>query len=232
MAKTPASTLITLLAKRMDLDSTDATVRADMLQQLNISQQDICGDHSLSFLLTNSTVTLTSGGSSVAVPSGLDISKAFTLGRVAGDGEIEFVPADEWYRKRIDTYGSPTETEPSFFTVANVAGTTTFLFKPGNSSGGNLAIPYLAQSLPTDMTDSGASYSVLPEGWENTLLLIDAEAELRRVQNEPQWAEMKARANERKERLYASYRTTKEQAMTDREQSERKIAKTKLQDEN
>ena len=231
MAKTPAQTLITLLAKRMDLDSADANVRADLLQQLNISQQDICHDHSLSFLVTNSSVTLNSALSYVAVPTGVDVGKTVTLSRVAADGEIEYVPVDEWWRKRIDTYGSPTETEPSFFTVANVSGVVSFLFKPGNTSGGNLVIPYIAQMVATDMTDGGASYSVLPEGWENTLLLIDAEAELRRVQNEPQWADMKARANERKERLYSSYRTTKEQAMTDREQQERKVAKVKLSDE-
>lgn len=229
MAKTPASTLILDLAKRLDLDSTDATnVQPDMLRQLNISQQNVLQDHSLSFMSTNGTLSLSSAASSAAVPSTIDRGKAIALGRASGDGEIEYIPQSEWFRTNIHTYRMPTQTEPSYFTIVQVAGVDTFLFKPANTSGGTLSIPYLAQLVPVAMTNSGSSFSMLPEGWEDTLLLDSAEAELRRFHGEPFWQEVFARANDKKERLYASYRTTKEQPMTDREQKERKIAKETL----
>lgn len=223
MAKTAGSALITKLAKRLDLDSADATVRLDMLAQLNESQRAICQDHSLRFLITSATVSVTS--SAAAVPSTIDDSKAITLGRPSGDGEIEYVPTDEWYRTRVDTYGEPfSPTEPTHYTVALVAGVNTFLFKPAALTA---TVPYLAQLFVTDLADSSGT-SLLPEGFEDTLLLDHAEGELRRRMNEPQWEELAVRANDKKERLYSSYRTTKEQPMTDREQSERKGARETL----
>ncbi len=233
MAKTAAQTLITDLIRKMGLDSADATnARPDALRQLNISQKMICQDHSLSFLATSATVSLLSGNSTVAVPTTIDVGKAMTLGKVAGDGEIEYVPVDEWFRTRIDIYGEgAVPTEPTHYTIAFAASVYSFIFKPTNTSGGNLAVPYIAQALVTDMTDASNSYSILPEGWEDTLLLDHAEAELRRIMNEPQWVELNARVNDKKERLYSSYRTTKEAAMTDREQQERKLHQVKLADE-
>jgi len=230
VAKTPASTLITNLAQRLDLDSTDATTRADMLRQLNISQQNVLQDHSLSFMSTSGTLSLptSGGGNSVAVPTTIDRGKALTLGRAVGDGEIEYVAQADWYRTNNDTYRMPTQTEPSYYTIALVSGVDTFLFKPANTSGGTLTIPYLAQLVPVAMTDAGGSFSMLPEGWEDTLLLDAAEAELRRFHGEPFWQEVFTRANDKKERLYSSYRTTKDQPNTDREQEERKVSREKL----
>lgn len=231
MAKTSAQTLIADLAKRMDLDSTDSTVRGDMLRQLNISHQSVLQDHSLRFLQVSATVSVSSAASSAAVPTTIDDGKALILGRAAADGEIEYVPPDEWYRTRLDTYDEPTQTSPSYYTIALVGSTNTFLFKPANTTGGSISIPYLAQLIPVAMADSGASFSMLPEGWEDSLLLDDAEAELRRAHGEPFWQEMKERANDKKERLYSSYRTTKDQANTDRESREKKVANAQLRPE-
>lgn len=227
MAKTSVQTLITDLAKRLDLDSTDNVgVRPDMLRQLNVSQQNILQDHSLSFLAAQGNLSLltSGGGNTVAVPTTIDRGKAITLGRAAADGELEFVPLSEWFRTNVDQYRMSAQTEPSYFTIALASAVDTFLFKPANTSGGTLTIPYIAQLIPVALTDANSSFSLLPEGWEDTLLLDSAEAELRRFHGEPFWQEIFARANDKKERLYASYRTTKEQPMTDREQKERKVA--------
>lgn len=225
MNKTPASTLITDLAKRIDQDSTDAGVQADMLRQLNISHQAVLQDHSLRFLNTNGTITLASGASSAALPTTLDDGKVFSLGRVAGDGEIEYVPPDEWFRTRLDTYRAAAETGPSYYTVAVVSGVNTLLFKPANTSGSSMAIPFMGQAIPVAMTNASNSYSALPEGWEDTLLLDHAEIEMRRFLGEAIPDYLAKRAMEKQERLYSSYRTSKEQPMTDREQPERKIAR-------
>ena len=227
MAKTPASTLITDLAKRMGLNpgaTGDGSIeRADMLRQLNVSQKEICGEHSLRFLIASGTLSVV--GSSVAVPATIDDSKTITLGRVSGDGEIPYVPIDEWYREGVDTYSQgAAQTEPTLYTIAGA----TMLFKPAALTA---TVPYLAQLLVTDMTDSAGSTSVLPNGWEDTLLLVDAEYELRRVRNMPQAVELLARRNAKREALYASYRTSKEVGKTDREQKERAISKKQLSDE-
>ena len=147
MAKTAAQTLITNLADRLDLDSTDATVRADMLRQINISQSALVQDHSLRFLNTSGTITLNSAATSAAVPTTLDDGKSFTLGRATSDGEIEYVPPDEWFRTHLDVYRMPTQTGPSYYTIALVSGTNTILFKPGNTSGAGMSIPYMGQAL-------------------------------------------------------------------------------------
>lgn len=233
MAKTPASTLITDLAKRVDRDSTDTlVVRPAILRQLNISQQSVLQDQSLRFMLDNGTVSLLNNASSAAVPTTIDDSKAMALGRSGGDGKLQYVPPDEWFITQQDTYRQPAGELliPSFYTIVQVAGARTFLFKPSNTSGGTLAIPYLAQLIPVAMTDAGNSFSMLPEGFEDTLLLDHAEIEWRRFNGDPiQQAPsyLLDRVRDKQAQLYNSYRTTKEMPVTDREQPERKIAREK-----
>lgn len=227
MAITTTDVLITDLARRLGHDSAAALVRTDMLRRLNTSLQEIVQDHSFLFLATNGTVTVLSGTSSIAVPTTIDAGKALTLGRADGAGELTYVPPDDWFGHRIDTYESPTQTEPSAFTIARVGGVLTFLFKVG-AVGSNRVIPYIGQAFVTALTDSNGSSPMLPEGFENSLLLIDAEAEERRIMREPDWKELKDRANDKKERLYSSWRTTKDQSMTDRELTETKVSREKL----
>lgn len=224
MAKTSAQTLIADLAKRMDLDPNGSSERVDMLRQLNVSQQAIVQDVSLRFLLTDGTLSLSNNASSVAVPSTLDDGKAMALGKSSGIGDIEYVEPDAWYRTNVD--GSPTS--PIYYTISLLAGVLSFSFKPANTTGNTISIPYKAQLIPVAMTDSGASFSVLPEGWEDTLLLDHAELELRRYHNEAVPEYLATRAKDKQERLYASYRSTKEQTMTDREQQERKAVRELL----
>lgn len=231
MPKTSAQTLISNLAKRVDRNGDDPPTRVLILRQLNESQQSILQDRSLRFMEDNGTITLLSAASSAAVPTTLDDGKTMALGRAAGDGELIYVPPDEWYTTHLDTYRMPTQTVPAYYTITQVAGVRTFLFKPGNTSGGNLSIPYVAQLVPVAMTDSSSSYSMLPEGFEDTLLLDHAEIEWRRFNGDPIQAApqfMVARTEEKKTALYESYRTTKEVAKTDREQMQRKNAREVL----
>lgn len=227
MAVTTTDVLITDLARTLGHDSANATVRSDMLRRLNKSLQEIVQDHSFLFLATSGTVTVLSGASSAAVPTTIDAGKALTLGRADGKGELTYVPPDEWFAHRIDTYESPTQTEPSAFTIARSGGALTFLFKTG-AVGANKDIPYIGQIFVTALADNSGSSPLLPEGFENSLLLIDAEAEERRIMREPDWEALKARANEKKERLYSSWRTTKDETATDRERAEVKISREQL----
>lgn len=223
MAKRSADLLITELGNRMGLDEVNATVRADLLRQLNISSREIMQEHSLRFLETTGTLAVVS--SACVVPSTIDDSKTIVLGRVSGDGELVYVEIDAWYTTAIDLYGQGSaQTEPTHYTVAG----GTMLFKPPALTA---TVPYIAQLVVVALTDANNSFSQLPDGWEDTLLLIDAEAELRRINNEPGVAELKARANDKREKLYSAYRTTKLKPWTGREQQERKQEKSQLSDE-
>jgi len=222
MAKVPASQLITDLLNRLNLNTAGTLERVDALRLLNYSQREICQEHSLSFLYPPGTLSVVTGAATI--PATIDAGKLLTLGRVSGDGDIDYVELDRWYEADTDTYLQPAQTEPYVYTIAG----SQFLFKPSTFSG---TVPYIAQLLVVDMTDASNSYSVLPEGWETSLLLIDAEYEYRRLQNEPQTTELLARRNAKREALYGSYRTSKIQAKTDREQKERKIEKAQLSDE-
>jgi hypothetical protein len=225
MAKTSADILITDILHRMGRDTTGVKERADVLHQLNISQHEICDEQSLRFLMTPPTATLAVVASTCAVPATIDPSKTMTLGRPSGDGEITYVELDAWYTTAIDLYGQGSaQTEPTHYTVAG----SNFYFKPPAL---NATVPYLAQLRVVDMTDANNSYSMLPEGYEHTLLAVDCEAELRRELNEPQAAELKARADRKREVLYGAERTTKLKAWVDREQKERKVEKAQLADE-
>jgi hypothetical protein len=222
MAKTSVQQLITDILKRMSRDPAGTLERADVLRRINISNQEILTQESLRFMMTAGTLAVVS--STCAVPSTVDPSKTMTLQRVSGDGEIVYVEIDRWYMDGVDTWGSVTQTEPSTYTVAG----SNFLFHP---TGLTVSVPYIAQLRVTALTDAADSFSQLPEGWENTLLAVDAESELRREMDEPQWGELKARANSMRQQLYGSERSSKIQAKTDREQKERKIEKAQLSDE-
>ncbi len=223
MAKTSAPQLITDLLHRMGQNENGTQERIDALHQLNISQQDMCQEHSLRFLVANATLSVIA--SSCAVPVTIDDSKTMTLGRVSGDGEIVYVEVDSWFTTGIDTQGeAAAQTEPTLYTIAGA----TFLFKPAAL---NAAVPYLAQLRVADMVDDGAHFSVLPEGWENTLLVPAAEIVLRGTANEPRVAELQAIVTAKLTELYGSYRTSKEAAKTDQEQKERKLSRAQLSDE-
>lgn len=223
MAKKPASQLITDILFRMGLYTAGVPERADTLAQLNVSSREIMQAHSLRFLETQGNLNVVA--STVAIPSTVDASKMIVLGRVSGDGEITYVPTDEWFRRGVDTYGQgAAQTEPTLYTVIGAS----FLFKPAGLAA---TVPYIAQLRVTALIDDAASLSQLPEGWEDTLLAVDAEAELRRHNNQAGADSLKARANAKREELYGSERSTKEQPVTDREQKERKISKAQLSDE-
>lgn len=231
MAKTPVSTLITDLAKRLDLNpgavGDGSAERVDLLRQLNVSQMSILQDYSLRFLETDGTLALANSASTVAVPTTIDDGKTMTLGKSTGDGELTYVEPDAWYKTFAPTTSPPTT--PLFYTISLVSGTLTFSFKPTNTSGSSINIPYKAQLIPVAMaTDATNVYSVLPEGWEDTLLLDHAEVEQRRFIGEALPEYLLKRIEMKSELLYASYRSTKEVPWTDREQKDRKAARELL----
>lgn len=223
MAKTGAAQLITDILFRMGRYTAGVPERADVLRQLNISNREVLTKHSLRFMLANSTLSVVS--STVAIPATIDPSKTMTLSRPSLDGEIVYVEVDGWYNANTDTYGQGSvPTEPTIYTVIG----SNFVFKP---AGLTATVPYIAQLRVVALTDDANSFSQLPEGWEETLLSKDAEAELRGTGNEPRAAELKAEANAQRELLYASERTSKEVQKVDREQKERAISRKQLSDE-
>lgn len=236
MAKTAVDNLITNLCTRMGWATTSASVpRADALRQLNIEERRISQSHSLSYLLVKTTIDIASTASTAVVPTtpAMDVGKSWSIGRSLADakGKLIYVPPDEFEEMVIDGYGDWTATSPTIVMLANTTAdppVPTFHFKPANTTGATLTLPITYQRVVAALTDGPSSYSVLPEGYEDTLLLESAEAELKRQRREPGWDVLAMRVEKAVGMFYQGYRISREKPTTDREQEERKIAREKL----
>lgn len=226
MAKTSVATLITDLCTRMGWSSTDSTARADALRQLNIEERRISQPYSMLYLqvVDTTSVALANTASSVTLPT-CDFGKPLTI---VG---LQFREIDALHEADDDTYGDYQSTRPGFWSVANTTATPpvpTIYFSRANTTGSTITYTSIYQRIVAALTDSSSSFSVLPEGYEDTLLLDSAEAELKRQKREPDAMLLLERVREARESLYGSYRTTKERPMTDREQIDRKTATDRL----
>lgn len=233
MAKTTVDVLITELCKRMAWDFTAAsTPRADVLQELNNAEKYILQRYSLNFLTTNQSVNLLTAGFTAALPSSpsIDVGKDLTIQRPSQDGELTYVPVDEWFESGGDSYGDWITTQPSEFTlIGNGAGVLVINFRPANTTGGTLVYGLIGQMQPIALADSAGSTSLIPETFEATLLRKRAEGVLKRLHRRPGYQELLAEVEKDLEGVfYPQYRTTKEKAVPDREQQERKVAREKL----
>lgn len=233
MSKTTVDILITELVKRVGGDVTGGSQwRADALKELDRAEKYINQRFSLLSLVFPTTVTLNNGQSSVAAPATIDYGKSFAIQKASGEGELTYVPPDEWHEVGEDTYGDWESTKPSRFTfLTDGSGTMNLHFKPANSSGANITYNVVGQHVVIALIDAavgGGSTSLLPEGWENTLLIDRAEATLRRTMKRAGWEKLVKDTADEIEVFYSSYRMTKEKATTDREQKERKVARETL----
>jgi hypothetical protein len=222
--------LIDRLIKRMGWKYTTNVAdneRKDALAALNEAEQWIAQRESFLHLDSYTTVSLGAAGASVAVPSGIDMGKDITLESPAG-GIIEYAPPDEFISVAAPTHDAIGST-PSYYTIRYDTGASAFkfYFKPA-AGGAGATIPISFQRVPVALVDNGSSESTLPEGYELTLLLPRAEAELKRQMSKPGWQELSAEVKEDLERFFAQYRKSKEKATSDEGQARRKTMRAQM----
>ncbi|GEM_PF-1835195 len=232
MAKTTIDILVTELCNRIGWDTAGSTQRADALKELDRAEKYIQQRHSLLNLMYATTATLNNNSSQVAMPSNFDYGKDVIVQDSASGDQLEYIPPSDWWDSDQDSYGDWKATRPEGFTFFGDGTGVMFInFRPKNMTGGGLTYNILGQRTLITLIDANngvGSTSLLPEGFETTLLLNRAEAVLKRVLRRAGWEELMQTVEGDIEAFYASYRASKEEAMTDREQKERKIAATQF----
>lgn len=227
MAKTPGNTLITRLCRRLGWNDATAAARTDALNALNEAQKRICGRHSFSFLNVRTTISLSNSSDNVVAPTApaIDFGKSVVIERPDG-AEIEFRSIDEIANEAAYTYLMVETTKPSFWTFYNTTAdppVPTLLFKPANTTGSSLSLTISYQRVIADLTD-GATTSAMPEGYELSILLPEAEIEEKQLAHDVVPPERIGIHEANKGAFYDAFRTTKEEPRTDTEAAQRKQA--------
>jgi hypothetical protein len=223
--------IIDRLIKRMGWEyTTDITrnERKDALVAINEAEQHIAQAESLRHLSVydSTTLNLVIAATNVALPSNLDLGKDITIENPNG-GVLEYLPPDE-FAAITASRGNSFALTPSYYTIRYILSVPEFrfYFKPLPATNVILSIDY--QRIPPALTDASNSFSTLPEGYELTLLLERAEAELKRQLRRPGWEEATTISNDRLQRFYSQFRSSKEKPTSDEGQARRKNARTQL----
>jgi hypothetical protein len=224
-----ANGLIDRLLELVDYKATSTTSddeRVTCLNAVNVCEQLIAQSESLMYLMHETTLTLATARDYVAVPTNppVDFGKEIVLGVPGGEGVIEYRPPDKFVAIRIST-AYAISSDPSYYTIVVDQNTSErrFRFKPANSSGSTMTIPFWYQRVPPALTDAGSSYSSLPEGYELTLLLPMAAEYLKSNRNEFGVEKLSAALAAQLEEFYGKQRANKERATSDRSRERRKV---------
>lgn len=222
---TAVSTLIARLEYLLGWPD-DSAHRLKCLDAINEAELFIAQQGSFLYLSCDRALSLPNNASSVAMPSGplIDYGK---LAVVADDvGVLSYQPVDTFYTAPMATFYSLRNTRPAAWRFGRDGANALAIFfrgttTPANTTGGTLAYTITYQQIPVALVDDPASFSLLPSGYADTLLIARAEAELRRIQRSVGW---QAKAQEFTDQLtpfYAGQRTSKEEARTDPEVQQR-----------
>lgn len=212
------TTLIGTITDRLGWGSADAAKRLIVLDALNKSEKFIAQQGSFLYLSKRSTINLLSATSSVASPADYDYGKAAAI---IGDlGPLEFKRLGEFdavILRTSSTGYSIRNDRPSFWTFAFSAGVATIFFGPANTSGGTIAYTFTYQRTVVDLLDNSVSVSLLPEGYEQTILVDRAEWLIKDKLAAPMSPTFVQSITEGLQQFYGSQRTNKPEAITDPE---------------
>jgi len=204
----------------------DAAHRAKCLDALNEAERYIATQGSFIYLSKQTTITLVNTpGSNDFLP--VPTSPAMDYGKFAvirdATGILTYLPPDQFPNGGIGTAYLLRPLVPAVWTLGLDSGSVpSFFFYPANTSVGSVAYTLRYQRAVTDLTDAGNSYSLLPEGYEQTLLIRRAEADLRRTLNRKNWDMLMGEFDKQISSFYNGQRTSKESSKTDNEVAQRK----------
>lgn len=204
----------------------DAAHRVRCLKALNDAEQFIAQQGSFLYLSRDMQLSLPNNASSVAIPTGPNIDYG-KLAVIADDvGVLTYKPVDQFYTFPLATFYSLRNTRPAVWRWGrDSANAITIYFRgptsPANTTGGSLAYTFTYQQIPAALIDLNTSFSLLPEGYADTLLMARAEAELRRIQRSIGWEKKGQEFIDQLTPFYAGQRTSKEEARTDPEVQQR-----------
>lgn len=195
----------------------NAAHRAKCLLALNNQEKTISQRGSWEYLSVRTTLGLNNGVQKLVVPSSpqFDPLKAAAI---ADDlGPLTYLPVGDFDSIPLDTaYLIVRTNRPGYWTLArDGASGLTIFFDKANTIGSTITFNITYQQTVLALTDANNSFSLLPEGYEKTILLDAAELELKRILRIPipQWKLEDFK--EAMQMFYAANRTTKPEAKTD-----------------
>jgi hypothetical protein len=204
----------------------DAAHRLKCLDALNEGELFISQQGSFLYLSCDRALSLTNNTSSVVMPSGplVDYGK---LAVIADDvGVLNYQPVDTFYTAPAATFYSLRNTRPAVWRWGRDGSNAPVIFfrgatSPANSTGGPIAYTITYQQIPIALADDPASFSLLPAGYADTLLIARAEAELRRIMRSIGWQEKAKEFEAQMGAFVDGQRASKEEAKVDSEVQQR-----------
>lgn len=231
---TSIQAIITQVCSRLGVSSAPASNRARGLEFANEGERLISQPGSFLYLSKRYPLILNNNAESIAMPTSpaVDYGKSMSLRIVGEKGYLTYYPHDRFMTGAVSSFYALRNNQPACWTFArDAAQVMTIFLNPKNTTGGNLSLELTAQMTVAALVDTPASFSLLPEGYELTLLAKYMEAEWGRVLSRPGAARVREEFDELLEIFYAAQRTSKEHAGTDTEASQRKQADVELHPE-
>ena len=213
--------LLTLVGWKATSTTTDAE-RIDCLNAVNFAEQFIAQAEALSYLRTLGS--LTANAATVAVPTDIDLGKDYTIETSSGTAVVEHKAPDEFALYAAPTFERITA-KAACHMIVREAGALKFRFKPTPSAE---TLPITYQAIPPALTDVNTSYSMLPEGYELTLLLTIAEQYIKRRKHAQDADFLDAATKDMLGAFYDKYRDSKQKTMTDQGRERRKVEEDQL----
>lgn len=222
---TDIAALITEGCSRLGLDTVTAGHRARVLAALNEAERFISQPGSFLYLQKKYSVTLNSAASSVPLPTSpaIDFGKSMSLRIIGEPGYMTYVSPDRFMTKAGASFYALRNDRPAAWTLMRDASQVlTIYVDPANTTGGNLTLELTAQMAVTALVDSGSNFSLLPDGYELTLLLGRAVAQVKWQLDRPDWKPKQDETDQLLQLFHAGQRVSKAFTTTDPESVQRK----------
>jgi len=222
-----------VLVSRAPSTDVASAQRKDALKIFDRCEKAISQFDGLLYLVRRGLLTMASGASSAALPTAppMDFGKDFTVKMPSGRGDVDIVSAGDFtapaYPSRdvIEAVASK-----AYLAIDSADGLMKLWFDWTNPGPGSVDFPIVFQQAVIDLVDGTAAtnVSLLPEGYELTILLPMAEEFTKTRRSQPSVEALTGELKVRMEAFYGKYRSNKQQAVTDRNRERRKVESDEL----
>lgn len=209
-----------------------ATERADCLNAINYAERYIANADALLYLNREWPIVVNNGAAAayVAIPTApaVDVGKDFTIEDENGM-PLQYCAPDELKGRTVASYDR-VATGPAGYTVVidPADEVPKFKFNPPVPAGSRNYL-LIGQRAIIALADAGGSFSLLPEGYEITLLLPIAEQWLKQRKHEIDAAMLDPQTQRELDSFFEKQRVNKKHATTDKDLERRKIEEVQLE---
>lgn len=178
IALAPVSEIIT--AAMSDLGFVRTAQRVPVLDAINRTERFLANLGSMLYLDRRTTLALNTADNDTAAPDDYGYGKNAKIidpRSTLNNPELSYLPPGEFDQIGNSPTGNAIETNrPAYWTFSFVGASPAkmIVFAPSNTTGGTITYTFQYQRRVELLADSGSSFSLVPPGWEMTLLLDSA----------------------------------------------------------